>query len=472
MMRNFRILSLIFSSVAWTPFTDCLADAHEPLKVDEVVQSVKDHHPMLRSVKQEIDIANAALLEAKGAFDPKLKAKNSGYLKGDYSGSYYDLSVEQPLSYQGLSLYAGRRRSGGNFPVYDGDLETNNDGESRFGVKVPLLRNRGIDRPRTDIKKSQVNQDQAEAAVQLEYLDLVRRATHSYWDWVAAGRSLAIYQHLLQVAEKRQKQLEARVRVGDLARIYLTDNQRSLLKRQAQKLKAQQLLQKGELYLSLFLRNNSGSQVVPDRKQLPRQFPIPIDSGLSSEVSLIKMALSRRPEVKILQSQREKTELELKLAENQLLPEVTVDLAAADDHGAGSTSRDEAELKGMLQIEIPLRTRKQRGKIEAQKAKIRALEQKKQFLSQKISTEVNTALAKLKLAYEIIKVQQQEVAAARVLESGERIKFEQGDSNLIFVNIREQTTADAEVGLVEALLDFYKSLADFRAAVAESTLTQ
>ena len=68
---------------------------------------------------------------------------------------------------------------------------------------------------------------------------------------------------------------------------------------------------------------------------------------------------------------------------------------------------------------------------------------------------------------ERVKLATAEAEAARKLEQGERKRFVMGDSNLIFVNLREQTAAEAAIREVDALLDFQKALAAYQAALAE-----
>jgi hypothetical protein len=56
--------------------------------------------------------------------------------------------------------------------------------------------------------------------------------------------------------------------------------------------------------------------------------------------------------------------------------------------------------------------------------------------------------------------------ASQDLAKGELTRFNLGDSNLIFVNLREQNAADAEVREIEALQDYQKACVAFEAAVA------
>jgi outer membrane protein TolC len=79
---------------------------------------------------------------------------------------------------------------------------------------------------------------------------------------------------------------------------------------------------------------------------------------------------------------------------------------------------------------------------------------------------VQDALNGVDVARQRVDVAVNEVKASRDLASGELKRFNLGDSNLIFVNLREQNAADAEVREVEALQDYQKACAAFEAAIA------
>ena len=55
----------------------------------------------------------------------------------------------------------------------------------------------------------------------------------------------------------------------------------------------------------------------------------------------------------------------------------------------------------------------------------------------------------------------------RSVAEGERARFEHGDSNLVFVVIREQTAAEAALDELSALLDFHLIHADLLAALGQ-----
>jgi outer membrane protein TolC len=79
---------------------------------------------------------------------------------------------------------------------------------------------------------------------------------------------------------------------------------------------------------------------------------------------------------------------------------------------------------------------------------------------------VQDALNGVQVARQKVQVAVQEVKAAKELADGELTRFNFGDSNLIFVNLREQNFADAEVREIEALQDYQKAFVSFEATLA------
>lgn len=73
-------------------------------------------------------------------------------------------------------------------------------------------------------------------------------------------------------------------------------------------------------------------------------------------------------------------------------------------------------------------------------------------------------MSALEAARQRVLVARREVALATELEAAERQRFEQGDSTLLIVNLREQATAESKVREIDAVLDFQRALANYRAA--------
>jgi outer membrane protein TolC len=302
--------------------------------------------------------------------------------------------------------------------------------------------------------------------VEQRRVDLARAAAMTYWDWTAARNKLSVYARLLSVANERDKQIAERVKKGDLPEFDRTDNQRAVLQRQQQLLTSERQVKAAEFQLALFYRDANGEPVdVSAFKSLAR-IPQPLFVSQSSVDAPLQEALDARPEFKAISGQREQNQLELRLARNQILPRLDLRVFAARDYGEGDEKRQETELKGGLRIEIPLRTRTQQGRLDFFEAKQRKLDFTETFLKERIRADVQDALNGVEVARQKVVVAAQEVKASKELAEGELKRFNLGDSNLIFVNLREQNFADAEVREIEALQDYQKAFVAFEATLA------
>jgi outer membrane protein TolC len=436
------------------------------LYLEQVLNATLAHHPSLQGEIQERAAADADLLSAKGAFDPSIKGDALNYATGGYSGTYGGAFVEQPLELYGSRVLGGYRVGNGTFPVYDNWYETNSGGEGYLGAEVPLLRDGPIDRRRAQIGKSQAGQQIADAMIEQRRVELARAAALTYWDWTAARNKLAVYKRLLEVANERDRQIAQRVSKGDLPQFDRTDNQRAVLQRQQQLLTSERQVRSSEFSLALFFRDSSGNPTDVSRWRSLDRIPVPLFSKELSVEAPVQEALGARPEFKSIAGQREQNSIELRLARNQILPRLDLRVFASRDYGEGDDKREDTELKGGLRVEIPLRTRTQDGRLDFFQAKQRKLDFTETFLKERVRADVQDALNGVEIARQRVEVATQEVKAARELAQGEAKRFTLGDSNLIFVNLREQNSADAEVREIEALQDYQKAFVAFEATLA------
>lgn len=441
--------------------------AGETLKLESVISATLKYHPAIQGEREERVAASAEVLSAQGAFDPSIKGEALSFVTGGYTGQYGSMFVEKPLELYGSKVFAGYRVGGGQFPIYDNYYqETLSGGETQFGVEVPLLRDGPIDRRRTEIKKSKSGQHIADALVEQKKIELTRAAGLTYWDWTAARNKVRVYQQLLAVAKERDQQIAERVSKGDLPEFDRTDNQRAVLQRQAQLLAAERAVKSSEYFLSLFFRDKHGKPRSVEGMRAPVRIPLPLVSIPGSIDKHVEEATAARPEFKNLRAQHEQNNLELKLARNQMMPRLDVRVLSANDYGVGDPELEAAEVRAGLKLEIPLATRTQEGKVDFYEAKQRKLGFTEEFLKDRIRADVQDALNALEIARQRVTVVSSEVQAAREIAAGEVKRFELGDSNLVFVNLREQNAADAEVREIEALQDYQKAFVVYEATLA------
>jgi cobalt-zinc-cadmium efflux system outer membrane protein len=437
------------------------------LTLNAVVLAATERHPLITAAVEERAGADGERLAAQGAFDRMLKGDFVDYATGGYSGTYFNMQAEQPLEMFGSKIVSGYRQGSGTFPIYDDYYDTNQNGEIRAGVEVPLLRDRDIDKRRAAIKKSTIQQDVASLSLESRKIDLGRTAGQAFWEWVAARRKRDVYQNLLKVAQERDSQLTERARMGDIAVFDQTDNRRQVLQRESQLLSAQRSLQKAEFELSFFYRGLEGQPLSVNSLHPPKVLPLIKPPALHDIDVKIDEAHAARPEVKRLKQVIEQQKVEIDLAENDLLPKVDAQSYLARDMGAGKQDRNETELKLGVKLEIPLQVRNQQGRIDQYSAKVRELTAQLNAVKDRIGVEVKDAINSIQITRDRVDVARQELTLAEELEQGERTKFVQGDSNLIFVNLREQTTADAAVREIDTVLEFQRAVINYHAALGQ-----
>lgn len=437
------------------------------LSIDILLDSVERHYPEILGAEQDIAIAESDYLAAQGNFDLSWKTKIGGIPEGYYKNSTSDSVVEKPVPVAGLSFFAGYRLGRGNFPVYYGGSRTNDLGEVRAGAKIPLFRGRETDSARTELAQKKVGKDWAKANVAQQKIAIRYAAIQAYWDWVAAGHQLEVLFDLLELAKVRATQIDARVNLGDLPRIEKTENDRAILERKAQFAKAERAFQKASLLLSLYFRDANGKSQIPVPGLLPRDMPDLVTISQNEFQAHLKDTWRKRPEIIQLEIQKETHELKLDLEKNGLQPQVDLVVAASKDYGPGTPTLAPFQVEASVVLDIPLQTRKQRGKMGAIEGKLRQIEQKKILLRDKITTEIQNAWAEVETSRQTAKFAAEEADLAKQLEEMERERFSLGDGNLLFVNIREQKTSEVRIKWIRSMIQHKLAVAAYEAAVLD-----
>jgi outer membrane protein TolC len=434
-----------------------------PLSADELLGSVSRALPLLERARQEVSLAEGTLVEARGAFDLKLKAGAESE-RGFYDNDQFTSTLEQPLALFGLNAYGGYRNGRGTFAPYEGKSATLSEGEINAGFGLPLLRNRAIDARRADRAIAEVGVGIAERELDKARLSFYKDALAEYWDWVAAGQQRRIAQALLDIAVARDQQLADAATLGQVAPVERTDNRRAILQRQSALATAERQVELQAIDVSLYLRGADGRPVRPGFERLP-ELPRPDrTAGEPDEAREIEAALERRPELKALRLTREQQAVALRVAENGVLPALDLYSEVARDLGTGLDSRAGANFQGGIVFELPFQRRKATGKALQLRAKLSVVDQELRWAEDRVRADVQDALSALRATRAILGVVAEELAVARELESLERDRFALGDSTQFLVNLRELATADAALREARALADYQKALVTVEAA--------
>jgi outer membrane protein TolC len=440
----------------------------QSLELDTLLRSVETHFPLVLAALEEYEIARGRVQQAQGGFDTRLGSQGKLGLEGYYENERGDFSVDQPIESFGATLSGGYRIGTGKFGAYDDDARTDEGGEFRLGVLVPMLQGFSIDPRRVALWQARIGEEQAEPIVTRKRLEATRKAAETYWKWVGSGRKLAIARRQLDLALGRQEQVRILVDEGQIAAINLVDNQRLIVERQAALVRAERGLQESAILLSLYWRGIAGEPQVPADALLPGAFPeprAPEDTLIKGDIAL---ALGQRPELRAIDLERSQMELELALSENQMLPALDLGMYASQDVGTQSGVVDDRgpfELQALFKFSLPLQRSRARGKILELEAKLAKLAREKSWVGDVVASEVRDASSALEQSYRRLALARENVTLALQLEDAERVALDEGQSDLFRLNLREQQTASAQSSEVDSQGEYFKALTDYRAVL-------
>jgi outer membrane protein TolC len=258
------------------------------------------------------------------------------------------------------------------------------------------------------------------------------------------------------------------VQRGASARIVQVDNKRLVVSRQISVVQAKRRFEAAAIELSLFLRNKETAEpILARREQLPSDFPSHTAPKYSQMAEDIDTAWIRRPEVRRIELTIEKTNIDMRLAKNNLMPSLELGVNARQGVGGNrpkDIEREEVEAK--LEFRLPLERREAKGRVDVAQSQISRLQNERQFARDRIAADVRDSYSALIAAQDTLRQTRINVDLAQQLEDAENEKLEHGATDLLALQIREQATFDARVLEVDALLEHFRAEANYRAAVA------
>jgi len=438
------------------------------ISLTQVLSCVADCYPEIEIAIGEIETANGKVLASWGEFDRVFAGHSISQPLGFYQTYQNGVGLSQPL-YGGGEVYGTYRIGDGNFEPWYGERETNEGGELKAGFSLPFLKDRNIDQRRAVLLSSGAHRDQVKSNVESRLLQFQRFATQAYWDWVASGKAVQIQRQLLQFAETRVSQIKTRVASGDLAEIAQIDNDRLIAKRKNDLIKARRSLEKSAIKLSMFWRDADCNPIIAAEAQLISVFPATKSIATAQLQTDIETAFTVRPELIELQAMRREACIDREYAENLTLPKLDLKGFAGQDVGGATSSKGDKtpfELQLGVFYEVPLERRKGLGKIQSANGKLTQIDAKIRLTNDKIRAELQDASSAVNAAFEQIQQSSENVRLTKKSLQLGRIAFDEGDIDLITLNIYEASVATAELELLDARFKYF-----FYQAVYETAKT-
>ncbi|MDH5585235.1 MAG: TolC family protein [Nitrospirota bacterium] len=432
------------------------------LTLQDVLKQVEKGHPLLQGSQTQKMVARGKLLTALGKFEPNLvnDLELERLVKDGNTTSvgFNDTFVEMRHPW-GMKGFAGFRAGIGDVEV--ADLAVNTSNQPLLGIVLPLLRGFITNPDHAELQKSSLADKQAELEIQQARQDLYLGAATQYWNWVTAWKLMEVQKKAVEVAEARFTQLTKQAKEGARARFDVIEANQEVQRRREGLIKAQRQVEQEQYKLALFLWEDN-DLVLPQDVAAP-SFPA-VDSAevLPSIKQEQQRATAVRPEIQLVKLEAEFNHIDLEVAENNFLPNLTAD--------AQPTRKPGEFVLGLgyrfgVQLSFPFLQRGARGDQLQMAGKAQRLKLLQQFRHQQVTMDVVNAQSAITRAQERIQVSKEALQLAHELEKGERTRFKMGATSLLFVNLRERNVLQAAEGWLTAMADYQKAQALYQWAI-------
>ncbi len=426
--------------------------------------SVERCYPQILNAEIDIEINANETKKNKAPFDTNLNANTNQRQGSSYNTQYEKVSVEKRLYGSPISVYSGYDISSGYAPQYEGAQITSTQGREFIGLKLNLLNGFEIDQERVNLYNAMLETERAKYQLNLVKLLVKTDAIKAYINWVLAGLEVKAYEHLVNVAQRRQVALERRLKEGDVARITVRENYNNLLKRRIRLMSAKDNFNQASQNLSLYYRGSQCQVVLPGEKNTPQHLPhyqtIP---PLTNEE--LNAAVQQRPEFKIIGAQMSQLINQEKLAATNLKPKLSASLQYNQNNSDDSTTPNftinQNEYLAKIDFSFPLEQSYGKGFSNATIGKIQKLKNEQQFLLDQLRSRIHVLSFRIKNTRTQGELSANDLSLSKELYQAEDKRFENGDSSFFMLNLREENVANAYLNMISATMQNYQAFIEF-----------
>ena len=439
-------------------------DTMTEFSFNEFLGYVKKYHPLVKQADLKLNEAQANLMLARGAFDPKIEVEyNEKQFKTSEYYSILNSSFKIPTWY-GIELKAGFDNTEGIYVNPENTLP--NSGLTSLGIAVPIGQGLFINQRMTDIRKAKIARNLNAAERNLQAIEIIYEAAVSYMNWKRSFEEVKLYENYIQNALIRYKGIATLINEGDKPAIDSIEAGIVVKTRQLNLEDAKLKLTKAKLELSnyLWLENNIPLELNDNLR--PEDF---LTNTIKETLQINELApidLDNHPKIKALDAKIAMLKVDRKLKANALLPKLDLSYNYLSEPSYIDNYRFE-DYKIGLNFSFPLFLRKERGSLKLADLKIQDSEFNLQFERKNLENKIKSQ------QQEIVSLEKQQEYNdklvkdfTKLLNAEDRL-FEMGESSLFIINSRENSLVSSQLNEIalenrylNALISIYKTLAN------------
>jgi outer membrane protein TolC len=471
-------------------FHDYVVDGKLRLSLHDALVLTLENNSAIRVQEASVESAKFLLLRSFQPFDPKVqsvftvrRSSYPGFSQTQGAGTFDDLNQSAQLTYTqtlqtgtnlqiNLNSIKDSNNSGFYFlnPYYQSFLNLN--------VTQPLLRNRWRFANTAPLILARTNLQQSRAAFQAQVNTAVLQAITRYWDLVRAHNRLDVARKSQDAADATYKHDKRALELGALPPLDIYRSESEAASRRLEVIQAEYFVKQVEENLRLTI-GASQDQYFHALDIEATEQPEPQGELLTVDIATaLQQALETRPELRAWQQALAADDTGIRLAHNQLLPDLQLQ-ASYQGSGVGgnfntaqlmtrgglSTSLNQIFNFGFpgygasLTLNLPIKNRAAQADMgTALVTRHRDLYSAQQAREQ-ITQEVSNAVYQLEQAELSIAAAKTALDLAQKTLTAEQRKAQLGAENVFFQLDAQTRVANAEATLLTSEVDYQTAVA-------------
>ena len=420
-----------------------------PVPFAALVDAVLARHPVAQQARLVAQQARNELRQAWGAFDPTITATWDQKVAGGVSYyNYVDAELKIPLPI-GADVTLAFDRTLGKYA--NPDRRTDGTGTLSAGVSIPLGQRIITDERRTALAVARAARD-AGAADQTAILNkLLFTAAKAYGGWYEGWQRRAVAAEGEALAAFRLAAVRQRVVNGESAPIDSAEALLELQRRQVTRAEAENAWYLATLEVTALLWSETGAPAALPAGAVPTVDGIAVAVDSARLATLLAEAARRHPDLLKHDARVRQAQAQQRLAAQGVLPFAEAKVAGVADRDDGlppvSGQRLSDNFKGGLVVKTPLVFARETGRLGAASDRLDVQRLERERLRRDVELEVRGTVFELATLEQLLARQRETVRLARLLRNAEQVRFENGESTLLVVNLRERLVLDEAVKL-------------------------
>ena len=439
--------------------------AAQQLTYDEFLGFVKKYHPLVKNAALPISEAQASLLKARGAFDPKIEVDfNKKQFKDNEYYSILNSSFKIPTWY-GIELKAGFDNNEGIYLNPENTLP--NQGLTSFGISIPLGQGLFINERMANLRKAKIQLQLSKSEQKLEAVSVLYDASLAYFNWKKSYEEVQLYEQYKANALLRFKGIQSLIEQGDKPAIDSIEAKIIVQNRELNLEDSKLKLTKATLGLSLFLWLENNIPLELNDNMIPETaLKATIQETLkTNDLMQSDFSIAAHPKINALQNKLEMLDVDRKWKANQLLPKVDLGYTYLSEPSYIDRYRLE-DYKVGVNFSFPIFLRKERGDLKLAKFKIQETQSILDFERLQLTNKIKAQQAEITSLLKQNDFISNLVDNHKTMLNSEERLFEMGESSLFLINTRENNLVAAQLNRIALENRYYISNSELFKIVA------